>query len=276
MKLKSQSEKLLIDLKEIRTKNKDTLQRSLCSIKVCNNLLNSFKREILNKKFSSVNEEVLFFKEIKHIPLTKLIYFSEIHSFEIQLPKSDKEQQLKYLKKKINKLNRFFRNNLDFCSYVDSGATHFDKEFYTRDSLEKFNFTICKRHFQDPDFCTPKDMLLGEYRAYYALTVYLDKRRLSMKTRLNKHQKVVKKKLEWPFNNTDYVEMLYALCASGLGKKNNLSIMKVSEHFQKIFDFNPKDIYKTYQDIKLRKNSKTLFLDELTARLVSDMIKSED
>ena len=119
-------------------------------------------------------------------------------------------------------------------------------------------------------------MLLGKYRAYYALIPYLDKKRLGMLSDSNNIQKTVGRKLEWPFNNTDYVELLYALYAKGLGKKNNLSIMKLSNQFLRIFDFKPKEIYKTYQEIKHRKNSKTLFLDELTAHLLSEISKSRE
>ena len=52
--------------------------------------------------------------------------------------------------------------------------------------------------------------------------------------------------------------------------------MQVSKKLQQLFDFEPKDIYKTYQDIKNRKNSRTLFLDELSTSLLIEMDKSEE
>ncbi|MDX1604366.1 MAG: RteC domain-containing protein, partial [Salinimicrobium sediminis] len=50
----------------------------------------------------------------------------------------------------------------------------------------------------------------------------------------------------------------------------------VSQKLQEIFDYTPRDIYKTNQDIKGRKNSRTLFLDQLATSLLSEMDKSED
>tara|TARA_R110000764_G_scaffold233378_1_gene326307 strand:- start:151 stop:363 length:213 start_codon:yes stop_codon:yes gene_type:complete len=70
--------------------------------------------------------------------------------------------------------------------------------------------------------------------------------------------------------------LVYALCAKGLGKQDNQSIMKVSKRLQQVFDFEPKDIYKTFQDIKNRKNSRTLFLDDLSIALQIEIKKSEE
>lgn len=54
-----------------------------------------------------------------------------------------------------------------------------------------------------------------------------------------------------------------------------ICIVKIAESLSQIFDIEPKDIYKTYQDIKYRKKSRTLFLDELTVSLISEIDKSE-
>ena len=166
MDLQTLTKELLVKLNEISLENLPILERAHRSIKVCRNLLSIFKREILVNDFDSLNDEIYFFKQTKQIPLAELIYFSEIHSFEIQFPKADKAAQLKFIKKKITKLNRFFLYNLDFGQYIKSGATHFDKEYYTRDHLDTYHITTSKFYFQDPDFCTPRDMLLGKYKAY--------------------------------------------------------------------------------------------------------------
>ena len=277
MELKSLSEGFTEELDEIKLQYKDIIERAYRSVEVCRNLLSSFKKEILKDGFESVQEEIHFFKITKQIPLVQLIYYSEIQSFEIQFPKADKESQRKFIKRKIEKLNRFFIYNLDFGRYVDLGATHFDKEYYTRDYLDTFHITTSKFYFQDPEFCTPRDMLLGKYQAYNSLISYLDSRLFKLENSLNGKMVIEpSKKLHWPFSNADFVELLYALYAKGLGRKDNLSIMEVSKRLQLIFDFIPKDIYKTYQSLKGRKHSRTLFLDELAISLITEMDKSEE
>lgn len=279
MDLQLQTEILREQLNEIKLKNNNILNRAFCSIEVCRNLLSSFKREIIENDFDSLEQEINFFKNIKQVPLIQLIYFSEIHSLEIQFPKADKKAQLKFLKKKIGKLNRFFLYNIDFGQYVNSKATHFDKEYYTRDYLSTYHITTSKFYFQDPEFCTPRDMLLGKYKAYNLLVIYLDERLFRLKN--NGNGKSIKsngiQKIPWPFSNTDWVEFVYALSAAGITKQNDLSIIKLSNTLQNIFDIKPSEkIYKTYQDIKNRKNSRTLFLDLLSTSLISEMNKSEE
>nr|WP_298922821.1 RteC domain-containing protein [uncultured Allomuricauda sp.] len=278
MDLESLGENLLVELDGIRLENLPILELSYRSIELSRNLLTVFKRNILANDFKSIDDEIDFFKKIKQVPLIKLIYFSEIHSFEIQFPKADRAAQLKFIKKKIGKLNRFFLYNLDFGQYVKSGATHFDKTYYTRDHLDKYHITTSKFYFQDPDFCTPRDMLLGKFKAYTSLINYMAQKKHSIKNRLNGFSVNIKptEKIPWPFTNTDWVELLYALSASGIAKQKGLSIIRLSKILQEVFDFTPKEIYKTFQDIKNRKNSRTLFLDQLTASLLSEMDKSEE
>lgn len=278
MKLHLLAQNLEKQLLEIEENSKTIMQRSKRSIIVCSKLLGEFKKEIVNKGFDSISDEIYFFKHTKQIPLRQLIYFSEISSFEIQFPKADKDCQRKFIRKKIQKVNRFFIYNLDFTQYTDSEQTHFDKEYYTRDYMDSYHITTSKFYFQDPDFFTPRDMLLGKFTAYNRLVAYLDDRLhnlefslVSTKTALNNTEKLI-----WPFTNTDWVELVYALSSAGVSKQNSLSINKVSKIMQEIFDFTPKDIYKTYQDIKNRKNSRTLFLDDLTTSLLSEMNKSEE
>ena len=278
MKLHLLAQNLEKQLLEIEENSETIMQRSKHSIIVCTKLLGQFKKEIVNKGFDSISDEIYFFKHTKQIPLRHLIYFSEIRSFEIQFPKADKDCQRKFIRKKIQKVNRFFIYNLDFTQYTDAEETHFDKEYYTRDYMDFYHITTSKFYFQDPDFFTPRDMLLGKFRAYNRLVAYLDNRLHDLEFSLRPTKTALKntEKLIWPFTNTDWVEFVYALSSAGVSKQNNLSISKVSKIMQEIFDFTPKDIYKTYQDIKNRKNSRTVFLDDLTTSLLSEMNKSEE
>lgn len=278
MKLHVFTQNLETQLLEIKKNSTTILQRSNLSIVVCTKFLSTLKKEIIKNGFDSDSDEIFFFKHTKHIALKHLIYFSEIRSFEIQFPKADKESQLKFIKKKIQKVNRFFIYNLDFIQYVDSKQTYFDKEYYTRKFMASYHITTSKFYFQDPEFCTPRDMLLGKYRAYYSLVEYLEEKKYSIKNNLNDKSINIEsiEKVHWPFSTTDYVELLYALCSNGLGKQNNQGIIQISKKLQQLFDIEPKDIYKTFQDIKSRKNSRTLFLDQLSTSLLVDMDKNDE
>nr|WP_248912331.1 RteC domain-containing protein [Gelidibacter algens] len=167
---------------------------------------------------------------------------------------------------------------MDFTHYTDSEHTHFDKEYYTREFMDSYRIATSKFYFQDPDFSTPRDILLGKFKAYSELVLYLEQRLHDLEFRVVATETSIDnpEKLNWPFTNTDWVELAYAFHSAGLAKQKSLSISRISKIMQEVFDFTPKDIYKTYQDIKNRKNSRTLFLDELTKSLLSEIIKSEE
>tara|TARA_R110002049_G_scaffold2485_2_gene18201 strand:- start:4082 stop:4918 length:837 start_codon:yes stop_codon:yes gene_type:complete len=278
MEFEEKNNELIKQLEDIKYSSAGIIEHSNKSIIICRNLLSEFKKIIVANEFESIQDEIDFFKRIKQVPFSQLIYYSEVRSFEIQFPKVDRTAQLKFIKKKINKLNRFFLYNIDFGQYVNSGAIHFDKAYYTRDHLDTYHITTSKFYFQDPDFCTPRDMLLGKFKAYSSLINYMDQKKHFIKNRVNGSVVNIKstEKIPWPFTNTDWVELLYALNAGGMAKQKGLSIVKLSKNLQEVFDFTPKEIYKTYQEIKNRKNSRTLFLDQLTKSLLSEMDKSEE
>ena len=100
MKLEVLSKSLSIQLNEIASGNNSMLERAYRSIEVCRNLLSKFKKQVIKEGFDTMATEIRFFKHTKQVPLIQLIYFSEIHSFELQFPKADKHSQLKTIKKK--------------------------------------------------------------------------------------------------------------------------------------------------------------------------------
>lgn len=266
------------ELLEIDENSKTIIQRSKRSIAACNKLLQLFQREIHKNGFISVQEEIYFFQFAKQIPLQHLIFFSEILSFELQFPKADKVTQRKFTRKKIHKINRFFIYNLDFIQYTDSEHHHFDREYYTREFLDTYHIVTSKFYFQDSKFSTPRDLLLGKSRAYNWFLIYLENRLANLTLTLPSTENASdkQKKLAWPFTNTDWVELVYALYYAGVSHNNNLNISKVSKALQQTFDYIPKDLYKTYQYIKYRKNSKTLFLDSLSSALLLEIKKSQE
>ena len=114
MDFKKKNKNLLFDLDEIKYSSNGIIERSNKSIIACRNLLNTYRKSVVIEGFKSTEEEIEFFKKIKQTPFTQLIYYSEIRSFEIQFPKVGSNQQRKYVKKKLGKLNLFFLYNMDF------------------------------------------------------------------------------------------------------------------------------------------------------------------
>ncbi|MDC1321735.1 RteC domain-containing protein [bacterium] len=278
MKLKLLSDNLILKLKEIENDSLDIISISNKAIILCRNLLTSYKKYIVKNGFESTQDEIEFFKNTKQPTLTNLIYYSEVRSFEIQFPKVNKDAQKKYVKKKISKLNRFFLYNMDFGQYIKSNNSHFDKQYYTREYFDNFPITSSKFYLQDPEFSTPRCMLLGKFKAYNLFTIYLQNRLIDKNKSLNFDPNALNNSmsLQWTSSKTALTELIYALHHSRSINNGNADIKEIAIMFQKILHFDIGDYYKTFSEIKSRKISRTKFLDDLASGLLSHMNNSEE
>ena len=107
-------EGLQFDLKEAQDNIPNIVKRANHSIRLFYTLLSVFKRSVDADGFDSVEREIDFFKNIKTVPSAQLLYHSQVRSFELEFPKANLEVQRKFIKKRLNRLNRFYRNHVDF------------------------------------------------------------------------------------------------------------------------------------------------------------------
>ncbi|MDN3664087.1 RteC domain-containing protein [Algibacter miyuki] len=271
MDFKLKTDTFLNSLGEIRNNYHEPIAVSNKSIILCRNLLYNFKKQIIENGFKTEHEEIQFFKRVKQIPLTQLIYYTEIRSFEIQFPKANKDSQKKHITHKLKKLNRFFLYHLDFGHYIETKQSHFDVQYYTRGHLDNILVTSTKFYFQDPDFCTARDMLLSKFKAYKLLIKYLQSR-LNKLTEPNNSQA----DLKWTANKTALTELIYALHCNRVINNGNSDLKEIADSLQNLFNFELGNFYKTFSEIKARKNSRTKFLDDLSTGLITHMNKMDE
>lgn len=267
------SERFDRELETIKETPSNILEQSTMAIKLCREFLQILKFKVLKDGFETNNEEIKFFKYIKQSPLSSLIYYSEIRSFEMQFPKADIDCQQKHIKKKIQKINKFFLYNMDFEQYIGSNFTHLDTQYFTRDFLEEYHFSSSKFYFQDPDFSTSRDMLLGKIKAYALFIIYL-RNRLARKNG-DHSQYSFNANLKWTASKSALTELVYALHHSKVINNGNVEIKDIAQSMQYLFNFDLSDFYKTYSEIKSRKKSRSKFLDELSNNLLSQIDSSE-
>lgn len=271
------NKELLDRLEEIKYKSKGIVERSNQSIIISRNFLKNYKKVVVNNGFSSIDKEIEFFKKIKPVPFGELIYYSEIRSFEIQFPKVDSSEQRKYIKRKLNKLNRFFLYNMDFGQYIRAEQTHLDVQYFTRDYFDNLPITSSKFYFQDPDFCTPYDMLLSKFKAYNRFINYLEIRLKNNKKSQNNGVPELTNQVElkWTSTKTDLTELIYALHHSKVINNGKSDIKEIAQVLEGVLNFDVGDCYKTFAEIKTRKISRTKFLDDLSEGLLTYINKTE-
>ena len=278
MKLNLLTEKLLDELNQIKRGDARITTQVNHAIILCRKLLAIFRKEIASNDFNSIEDEIDFFKHTKQVPLTQLIYFSEIRLFEMHFPKANIEIQQKFIRKKLNELNNFFLYNIDFGQYIESGCTHFDKQYFTREFLDNLPITSSKFYFQDPEFSTPKDMLLGEFKAYGQFILYLQNRLIDKATspKVKNLDPANHISLQWTSSKVALTELIYALHHNRVINNGNTDIKEIALALQQLLNFDLGEFYKTFAEIKSRKLSRTKFLDDLAAGLQAQMDSSDE
>lgn len=265
----SQIETFRNELNNIEHSHTDIIKLSQEAIMLCRNKLSGLRSFVKLDGFSSQQEEIEFFRKFKRIPSSYLIYYLEIHAFECQLSKTSTKSQQKLINRTRNKIYQFLINHLDFVNYIEQGQTHLDICYFTRNQSVQIMMMHTENYFYDLDFNTSHDMLLAKINGYKRFIDYLD-------NRLNLYNgESGYSNLKWTSSKVALTELIYALYHSRVINNGKLEIKEIAKELQKLFNFELGDFYKIYSEIRLRKNSRTKFLDELSFSLMNELEKND-
>ncbi len=278
MKFDSLQEQLRMQLNEIKNQNPSIIKQANLSITACRSILSEMSKIISNSSFIDETDEINFFKKIKIQPLSQLVYFSELRSFEIQYPKACYRDQIEYLEKKIRKVNKFFNYNIEFIQYVRQDKTNLDSSYYIRANYNSLNITDTKSYYRAPDFSTSHDILLGKVKGFDLFINYLQNRLFHLQnpdsTKLHDIHKT--SKLKWTSTKIALTELIYALHSSGAINSGAADIKEIASMTERLFNVDLGDYYRTYLEIKMRKNDRAKFLDNLKESLLIRMEDTEE
>lgn len=261
---------------EILESNDTMLNKSSKGIILCNQTLSSLKEIVDKRDFNTVPEEIDFFKNNKPIPMSLLIFFTEVRSCELRMPKAGTTYKVQFLQKELRKINKFFYKNADFVHYMEQGYSYLDHQFFTRNHRNNFPFTPMTDYYQFPEFSTSQDMLWAKVKAMYRFIHYIRQALKRLKVddadifEDKKHKVIV-----WTGPKTALTELIYALFSNGAINHGAADINLITSSFEDFFNIKLDNVYKTYTEIKARKSSKTKFLEELTLNLQQKIAKED-
>lgn len=225
--------------------------------------------------FESEKDEIYFFKELKPSLISKILFYKKVLKIESTLP-ARKKKKCKHYAKAINKASSKARKEIEFYEYYRSGATHNDHIYFIRKSYKDIIRDHPMQFFFDSRICTSH-----EYKV--ALAISLDMLINYLECRIeeiNKESEEVnlKKPLNYTWSGTkiDLVEAIYAIKHAGLINNGNIDVKELAGQLGEVFNVDLEDnIYRTYQDIKLRKEVRTKFLSRLIDNF-NQKLKEED
>lgn len=242
-------------------------------------LLGDIKEDIINEGFKTLEDEILFFKQIKPTVLGKLIYYNKVFKIETACPASNGNIYENYFAMHLRELKKEYTEhvcNSDFYRYYRSGRTDRDEQYFTLgkincyDGLNSFVFEI------DPKFSTYFDYKVAKIIANELIYNYLTTK-LSPEQNpdvLLQHEET--KDFFWTQTKNALIELIYALYACDAISHGKIGIRKISMVFQILFRISLNDIHNSFHRMKTRAGSRTLFLDQLKYSLEEYMDREDN
>ena len=236
------------------------------------NAMSEVNKKIDTYDFQSTEEEINFFKNTKPKLIAEEHYsYSRVRCLH-NCQNLSKEAKEKFVKRELQRIDNFFLEHKEFCSYLSVGNNHLDENYFTRlsnNSTPTLDYNLSDKNSRTT---SKKGYIIGKIISKKRLSVYFQS--LLEKDSANRltDNSYSTKKLNWNGTQTDLVELIYALKVSGC---INDSLSNITEVTRQIFGLEPIDTYKTWSRIKSRKKNATPLLTRLLESL-TQRIKEEN
>lgn len=252
-------------------------------IKISRKFLQDLRVLVRDNDFKTKQDEITFFKEQKPFIYARLKFYAKLYDFLLTKPEGSIQQQRNYIDNEIQRLQRHNKRNLDFIKYYREKATYLDKVYFVR-GKDNISLASDTSHFYtDAEFSTSHDNMMAKIMAYDLLINHYQQELKNLRD-IEKGVKKSKnsilysggKCLKWTASKTDLIELIYALQTSG-AIEDGMEPMKVmASACEKIFNTKLGNFYRTYLEIKARKNDRTKFLDKMKITLINKMNTEEN
>lgn len=262
----------LEQLSSIDDGNLDTFKKAL---DLCHAGIEKLDAMLTDHKFASEEEEIYFFKDFKPQFLSRQFYYSSLLQFEIRKPIGVGAIAEAYRTKTLEKLHHFLEAHTPFYQYYRSGATYLDHLLFRRyqqpdNALFPFNF-----YGLNMQCSTKYDILLAKVIANELVAGHLMNEQQAEVHRVPSSD-TVQSNISWSASKVALAELLYALHASGVLSSSPLEIKALTQIAAKVFHVQMGNIYKVFEEIRLRKKNRTAFLDQLKTNLIQRMDMDDD
>ena len=241
-------------------------------------LLCTLKEKVVGKGFSTKDEEIHFFKQVKPNILGKLIYYNKVYRIETACPVDNGNLNQNYYALQLRGLTQEYKEHVcssTFYRYYRSGRTDRDESYFMRgninyhDGLNSYVFEI------DPKFSTYFDYKVAKIVANELIYNYLTTKLSPEQNPDILLQNAETKDIFWTQTKNALIELIYALHASDAISHGKIGIRKISLVFQILFRVSLNDIHNSFHRMKTRAGSRTLFLDQLRYSLEEYMDKED-
>lgn len=256
------------DLKRIAMTSESMLNTSKSAIKRCRIALVELRWVVINQGFPDVPSEIHFFKEIKPVAYSRLLFYQAVFEIESFRSKYDSERIKRYMKVKLDEIQIFMEENASSVQYYNCGFTYLDSLYFVRDRDEIPVELKGSQYLMDEQFNTWQDHTFSVLQTNDLLVEYLTREIARIDNQEQPHHLQQRSNYSWTGSKIDSVELIYALFFSRVINNGKITIKELAGLFCRVFNMDiEKDIYRYYTEIQRRKIDQTKFIDHLKSVL---------
>ncbi|MGB6151164.1 MAG: RteC domain-containing protein [Pricia sp.] len=246
-------------------------------IKISRKYLQKLRLLLRNDQFKNKEDEITFFKHQKPRIYGKLKFYAKLYRFLLQKPRGTNKSQRLYIDREIKILQNYFLQNNEFIKYYRQNATFLDEFYFLRGNDNIGLISDTSHFYTDAEFSTSHDNAVAKIIAYDLLIIYytneLDKLKKTTRGIPTDTKLFGGFNLTWTSNKIDLVELTYSLIASGSVKGD---IKDLATLFEKVYNIDLGNYYRSFLEIRARKENPARFIDELKSKLLKKIEEADD
>lgn len=268
------SEKIENYLSELQDEHDDRMELARKATTYLARQIQELHNFISAYSFPDESEEIDFFKHINPGFYSRYIYYQHICHIEgVLRPGVSLGLKEKLIREEFNRIDRFFRQHLAFITYYNNGFTHRDREYFSRSAYDPNQYLDEYSLFIHCSSCTLYSYRIAQIQSYGSLQNYLTEllEEIKYSGQSPAAKPPEKDFLTWTASKAALIELAYALQSSGVFNYGRTDVKQVVRALEGCFGIKLGNFYRVFQGQRIRKKSRTSFLDSLRENLIQRM-----
>ncbi|GAB3351010.1 RteC domain-containing protein [Arachidicoccus ginsenosidivorans] len=266
-----------MDMELISMTAENPLQKALKSHRIVKRVFIQLNKTGSQFPFSSIEEEIHFFKHTLPKLWADLIYYTELYFLELKRPLTGNEKIESYLKDILNFYRQYFERHQQFYNYYRTEKTYHDLAYFSKSAADKE--MLPPEEIIDSDSASFIGSVYSFKRAkFIALERLIEQIHFDIHCLNHPQLELVKSsELRWTDSKVALIELAYAIQSKGALNNGNSDVKTIISGLQHLFQIDLGNYYAVYnQNIRLRKKNRTDYLSQLMGALEKRMDDADE
>ncbi|UCS92180.1 RteC domain-containing protein [Echinicola marina] len=264
-------EEMMAQIRKIQDSRYPPIKEGEVGFTTVNRFMSELKAYILEMGFDDKESEIAFFKETKPRFEAHQIFFRECFLIQNSLLNNDENRRVE-LQQQLTVIKKHFRKHHFLYSYFRLEKSTLDHWLFLRNVQEIPFITHRSIIHMDTRFETIGSYRFAKFLAYERLKKEIERFLEKDNNPIHLNDRPL---IQWTGQKVQLVELLYALKVAGVFNNGQAELKSLAESLEKMFGVQIGDVYRIFQEIRLRKKGRTVFLDSLKEKLESYMEQAE-